>query len=346
MDQAHAEALLATPTYTRARAAIITAIGAGHRVVLLLSDHAPPAAGLLRAAIRDLAPAGRAVHVVAGPRLAAADLSHADRRVVVAIANLQDRPTEELRILDRALARPAGPQLLLSATPAFRTQTAASGLITLHFAPFVVYLPRLPDADAATYLRALTGRVDGSAVRRLRTASGDPLAIERLARRSRPTMADLASLPTIAALLDRPLAALAASLVLAAACFAITLVPQRTTVRPLFVPTPHTVHLATLPPPPTVSGPFVSDDDSDDQGTSSQSDTGVTVSRVDPDDLLSPRLVAARPGESLAALYRRAYRGLVAPPFVAIQTLNPNPIKPGTVVICPAPAAGWPGPAR
>ena len=52
-------------------------------------------------------------------------------------------------------------------------------------------------------------------------------------------------------------------------------------------------------------------------------------------------LLVARPGDTLATLYSEVYRGRSAPPFADISAANPVPVRPGTLVVFPAPPGGW-----
>lgn len=52
-------------------------------------------------------------------------------------------------------------------------------------------------------------------------------------------------------------------------------------------------------------------------------------------------LIRAKPGETLQILYRRVYRGVTPPPFAEVAAKNPEPIRPGDILIFPAPANGW-----
>ena len=61
-------------------------------------------------------------------------------------------------------------------------------------------------------------------------------------------------------------------------------------------------------------------------------------------DGLSPvrgLLLVARPGDTLATLYSEVYRGRSAPPFADISSANPAPVRPGALVVFPAPPGGW-----
>lgn len=59
----------------------------------------------------------------------------------------------------------------------------------------------------------------------------------------------------------------------------------------------------------------------------------------------SSLLLLATPGDTLFSLYEQIYRGRTAPPFQAVQALNPGPVHPGTRLVFPAPTGGWPGAA-
>lgn len=52
-------------------------------------------------------------------------------------------------------------------------------------------------------------------------------------------------------------------------------------------------------------------------------------------------LLLAQPGDTLQALYKAVYRDDGAPPFAQVAALNPV-VRPGTRLVFPPPAAGWP----
>jgi hypothetical protein len=52
-------------------------------------------------------------------------------------------------------------------------------------------------------------------------------------------------------------------------------------------------------------------------------------------------LLLAQPGDTLQSLYKAVYRDDGAPPFAQIAALNPV-VRPGTRLVFPPPAAGWP----
>lgn len=52
-------------------------------------------------------------------------------------------------------------------------------------------------------------------------------------------------------------------------------------------------------------------------------------------------LLVARPGDTLERLYRQVYSGLTPPPLSAVAAVNPAPIRPGDVLVFPAPPGGW-----
>ena len=53
-------------------------------------------------------------------------------------------------------------------------------------------------------------------------------------------------------------------------------------------------------------------------------------------------VLLAGPGDDLASLYAKVYRGVTPPPFDAVEAANRAPVTPGTLVIFPAPPGGWP----
>ncbi len=322
--------LLQTATCARTRRACFAALAAGHRAVLLLADHATIATTLLASVAHDLAAAGRAVHHPP-ERLGAADLAHADPGIVVAIDRADTLARPALLAIDAHLRGASPTQLLLAGLPSFRALTGSPGLSTLHFAPLVVPMPGLPDAEAAAYLIARGVRPRPAVIR---AAGGDPLALDRLSGRRLP-VASIAEVQGIAGLLDRPFALLGGGIAVAlAAAFAL---------EPSLAWRQATPHAATFHAPlvgdaPSAGAGTVGVETTDPAG----SDFGVTVDHEDP-DLFAPHRVAARPGESLEATYRRVYQGLAAPPFAAVLAANSDPPARGALVF-PAPATGWPSP--
>ena len=147
------DALLDIPTFARIRLRLREAIAAGHPVVLLLGETARLTTLLLDAVARDLTEAGRAVHRAQTDPFRRVDLAQADPRIVVAIDRADRLSRPALLAIDEHLRQAQATQLLLAGHPSFRALTEAAGLSSLHFAPFVVVLPRLPAGDAATYLR-------------------------------------------------------------------------------------------------------------------------------------------------------------------------------------------------
>ncbi len=325
--------LLRTATCARTRRACNAALAAGHRAVLLLADHATIATTLLASVTHDLAAAGRAVHH-APERLGAADLAHADPGIVVAIDRADTLARPALLAIDAHLRGASPTQLLLAGLPGFRALTSAPGLSTLHFAPLVVPMPGLPDADAAAYLIARGVRPRPAV---LRAAGGDPLALDRLSGRRLPSLASIAEARGLARLLDRPVPLLGGGIAVALAA-AFALAPSLAW-RQAAPPRMATFHAPLVGDAPSAGTGTVGVETTDPAG----SDFGVTVDHEDP-DLFAPHRVAARAGESLQATYRRVYQGLAAPPFAAILAANPDPPARGARLVFPAPATGWPSP--
>jgi hypothetical protein len=54
-----------------------------------------------------------------------------------------------------------------------------------------------------------------------------------------------------------------------------------------------------------------------------------------------PMVLSATSGDSLRSLYARVYRGFTAPPFSVVRAANGATIKPGDLVVFPAPPHGW-----
>ncbi|MGH7097937.1 MAG: hypothetical protein ACREE4_09810 [Stellaceae bacterium] len=56
----------------------------------------------------------------------------------------------------------------------------------------------------------------------------------------------------------------------------------------------------------------------------------------------APGLVlVARAGDTMPALYAKVYQGLRPPPYPEVRVANPIPLRPGAIVIFPAPPGGW-----
>ncbi len=54
-------------------------------------------------------------------------------------------------------------------------------------------------------------------------------------------------------------------------------------------------------------------------------------------------VLLAGPGDDLAALYAKVYRGVTPPPFEQVKAANQAPVTPGMLVVFPAPPGGWAG---
>jgi MSHA biogenesis protein MshM len=52
-------------------------------------------------------------------------------------------------------------------------------------------------------------------------------------------------------------------------------------------------------------------------------------------------VLVAGPGDSMPGLYAKVYRGLTPPPYGSVMAANPWPVKPGSLVVFPAPPEGW-----
>jgi hypothetical protein len=52
-------------------------------------------------------------------------------------------------------------------------------------------------------------------------------------------------------------------------------------------------------------------------------------------------LLKARSGDTLETLYQRIYRGVTPPSFATVAALNPEDIRPGVILLFPAPVNGW-----
>lgn len=52
-------------------------------------------------------------------------------------------------------------------------------------------------------------------------------------------------------------------------------------------------------------------------------------------------ILVAQRGDTLERLYADIYRDRHAPPFAAVQAVNPTPFKPGAVIVFPEPIGGW-----
>jgi hypothetical protein len=52
-------------------------------------------------------------------------------------------------------------------------------------------------------------------------------------------------------------------------------------------------------------------------------------------------MLVARHGDTKKTLYARIYRGVRPPPFAEFAAANPGPLRPGVLVVFPAPPGGW-----
>jgi hypothetical protein len=52
-------------------------------------------------------------------------------------------------------------------------------------------------------------------------------------------------------------------------------------------------------------------------------------------------VLVARAGDTMPALYAKVYRGLRPPPYPDVIATNPMPLRPGELVVFPAPPGGW-----
>ena len=184
-------------------------------------------------------------------------------------------------------------------------------------------------------------------------ADGDPAFLLALVRRGRlaRAIARAAAAPLLARALARPVAlALASCLVLAAALvLGMTPAPPAPGLAPP-PPAPSAPAQPAPPPPPAAAT-------TPDAGASVETvdpgatppDDGVMVDHENPEQAAAeaashmPRLVTAGPGETLATMSARVYRGIASPPPIsALEAVNPFPPAAGVRLVFPAPRAGWP----
>jgi len=52
-------------------------------------------------------------------------------------------------------------------------------------------------------------------------------------------------------------------------------------------------------------------------------------------------VLTVQTGDTIPALYAKLYRGLTPPPYKQVVAANPAPLKPGAIVVFPAPPGGW-----
>ncbi len=274
-------------------------------------------------------------------------------------------------------------QLLLAATVELRDRTAFPDFATLHRASLLVDPPLLAANEQAALLTAAApGLGAGRSTAWVRLAGGDATLLLALARRGPIGAAILraASSPTLARALGRPLSlALLSCVVLAASLLIPRAMPERPPASPQGAPdvvapqgapdviapqdapdviapqpapgagaSPSENIVAASPPPPATASDDGASVERDDPGTAPPDD-GVMVDHENSDQVAAesaahaPRMVAARPGETLAAMYARVYRGIAAPPApAAVDAVNPFPPQPGLRLVFPAPRAGWP----
>jgi len=84
--------------------------------------------------------------------------------------------------------------------------------------------------------------------------------------------------------------------------------------------------------PPTVAPPVPNE-------TSHEGD--LAGEKRSPTAAAPPMVLSATPGDSLRSLYARVYRGFSPPPFSVVRAANGATIKPGDLVVFPAPPHGW-----
>lgn len=368
--------LAACASFRAAGARAARAVAAGHPCVVLLGLPAETAA-LLPHATAPLDAAQATLHGVPAERFTPTDLVRPGHDGILVIADAERLSRASLIALDAHLRREprAAPRarLLLAATPALREQTAFPDLATLHRAALLFDPPALAPAEQAALLEVIAPAL-GAPVREAiaRLAEGDPAALLMLAGRSR--LARIAATPWLARGLAHPLSLALASCALLAAALALALThgpaapvaPSSTMVAAPPAPQPPPpappVSPASVPPASVPPAPGSPDPVSPEAGASSPGaqmetsdpgaappDDGVMVDHENPEQAAAenaahmPHLVAAQPGETLAAMYARVYRGMAAPPpLAAVEQVNPFPPVAGARLVFPAPRAGWP----
>ncbi len=325
------------------------AVATGHPCVVLLGTPAETAP-LLDLATASLAHGHTVLHAVPAERFSPTDLVRPGEAGVLVIADAERLGRAALLALDAHLKRAprAAPRarLLLAATSGLREQTAFPDLLTLHRAALLVDPPTLTAAEQAALLTAIAPALDaGGRAAVTRLAAGDPALLLALVRRGRRArlVARVAAAPLTARAMAHPLGlALASCLLLAAA---LTLAVER-------VPPPPAPELAASPPPalpapPAIPNAGASVETADPGAT--PPDDGVLVDHENPEQAAAeaaahmPRMVTALPGETLAAMSARVYRGITSPPPPAsLEAVNPFPPVAGARLVFPAPRAGWP----
>ncbi len=107
------------------------------------------------------------------------------------------------------------------------------------------------------------------------------------------------------------------------------------------------------PPPAYDAGPALAAADAPEPATTSQPELAEPPSPV-PQDWLPAQYVHTRAGrggpglvlvarssDTLQHLYTEVYRGVQAPPYSEVAAANQVPLRPGAILLFPAPAQGW-----
>ena len=106
-------------------------------------------------------------------------------------------------------------------------------------------------------------------------------------------------------------------------------------------PTPATVAIAAPPATAPVATPT-----STVSAVATVASIGAAIAEVPVVRPPAPRggvgiVLLAQRGDTLQSMYRDIYRGRAAPPYPDVLAANPRPIRPGAIVVFPAPPGGW-----
>jgi type II secretory pathway predicted ATPase ExeA len=114
---------------------------------------------------------------------------------------------------------------------------------------------------------------------------------------------------------------------------------------------------ASATPPIAEAAPAITDGSKDPVQTNAKTPVAVPQTLVppaEPDTLWKPEpgpafdarrlsglLIVAQPGDTVASVYHKIYRGVLPPPFAEVLAINKMPIKPGNLIVLPEPPQGW-----
>jgi hypothetical protein len=152
-----------------------------------------------------------------------------------------------------------------------------------------------------------------------------PASLVRLASSSMPAQAAAPSPEIAGRLAPRLVRPVPPRLALAAAPPAISHAPAL-----LALSAPPTAQPASMPPP------------AEPAFSTAQKAALADIEAAGQPQLPRPGLVLlARRGDTLRTLYIALYRGVRPPPYDEVAAANPDPVRPGSVVVFPAPLEGW-----